>query len=146
MIPPLPVISDTEKTIQEPQSPPSPVISNTEKTIQEPQSPTAESSQGARSWSSTDVQSVAPSSIATTLHEEGRKNRSNRLPSCRRSQINTPKLLLRNRQISCQPQVPENTPPVEFAELFRASALLSDYKNSTPAAWLRVGTWWLLKV
>ncbi|KAH0608349.1 uncharacterized protein H6S33_001483 [Morchella sextelata] len=130
--------------------PPLPVISDTEKTIQEPQSPTAESSQGARSRSSTDVQSVAPASIATTHEEEEEgieaTDYSDEVKSILQSvQDRISQLLLRNRQISCQPQIPENTPPVEFAELFQKSALLSDYKNSPPAAWLRVGTWWLLK-
>lgn len=134
MVPPLPVISDIEK----------------EKTIQEPQSPTAESSQGARSRSSTDVQSVATSSIATTHEEEGGIEATD-YPDEVKSILQSVQdrifdLLRRNRQISCHSQIPENTPPVEFAELFQKSALLSDYKSTPPTAWLRVGTWWLLKV
>jgi hypothetical protein len=97
------------------------------------------------------VQSVAPASIATTHEEEEEGIEATDYPDEVKSilqsvQDRISQLLLRNRQISCQPQIPENTPPVEFAELFQKSALLSDYKNSPPAAWLRVGTWWLLKV
>ncbi|KAI5840975.1 hypothetical protein DFP73DRAFT_609400 [Morchella snyderi] len=129
--------------------PPLPVISDIEKTIQEPQSPTAESSQGARSRSSTDVQSVATSSIATTHEEEGGIEATD-YPDEVKSILQSVQdrifdLLRRNRQISCHSQIPENTPPVEFAELFQKSALLSDYKSTPPTAWLRVGTWWLLK-
>lgn len=126
---------------------------------QNSQAPTGEIQQEVRG--SIDVQSVTPSSIAMAIEEEesrgggeeagggGGEIKATDYPDELKAVIQSAQSqlqsLLRNKRVSCQPQIPGNTPPVDLAEAFHQSALLSDYNNHPPGVWLRVGTWWLLK-
>lgn len=49
-----------------------------------------------------------------------------------------------NKPIRCKQQEPENTPTEELTKVFRESS--DTEKDCPPESWIRLGTWWLLKV
>lgn len=55
------------------------------------------------------------------------------------------RIKVHNKPIHCKQQIPENTPTEEFTKRFRESAETEE-EDCPPESWLRLGTWWLLKV